>query len=156
MCFSNALQLAMQNEDASVLEASLSKEPASKRQQKLNQCLTVVLGERESSLKSIKMLLDLGAKLDLPATYHAKEREDLGLLQMLLEYGWDIQSTKYSSCPIQYARLPNSIDGSLFNIPIGRQSNTQHHYDGCSIKAQTPISCQRLAQGDLVHTQPRH
>jgi hypothetical protein len=101
MCLSNALHLAIQNNDAAVLETSLDKEPASKRQQKLDQCLTEVLRERESSLKSIKMLLDLGAKMNLPATYFAMEREDLDLLQMLLEYGWDIQSTKYSSCPVQ-------------------------------------------------------
>ncbi|KAF1917523.1 ankyrin repeat-containing domain protein [Ampelomyces quisqualis] len=109
MCLSIALNLAIQNNDAAVLETSLAKEPATKRQQKLNECLTVVL-RGEGSLESIKMLLDLGAKLELPATYAAMRREDLDLLQMLFEYGWNIQSTEYQSCPVQTAvNYPKSL-----------------------------------------------
>jgi hypothetical protein len=81
------------------VEASIRNEQARQHQEQLDRRLGVVL--REGSLESIKELLDEGARLTRYSIYAAVGREDLALLEMLFEYGWDIDTTQIGRCAIE-------------------------------------------------------
>ena len=66
----------------------------------LNKCL--VLAMPKAPLDMIRLLLDKGAKLTAIAFHRLVERQESALLQMLVDYGWGINSTEFELPAVQY------------------------------------------------------
>lgn len=81
------------------VERSIHNEQIRQHQQHLNVQLSHTLSQ--GTLQSIKTLLQQGAKMDEHAMRAAIGGEDVEVLDLLVEYGWDIDSTAFSDCPIK-------------------------------------------------------
>lgn len=81
------------------VERSIRNEQMRQHQQHLNDQLSLIIPQ--GSFQAIKALLQQGAKLDERAMWAAVGREDVELFEMLVEFGWDIESTEGSKCAVQ-------------------------------------------------------
>lgn len=78
--------------------AELTAHPDTNLEQ-LDACLVLAMPQGNEEI--IKLLLQLGAQLDHESTRAAIEREDASILQLLVESGWDMNTTKYGRTPLQ-------------------------------------------------------
>jgi hypothetical protein len=90
------IQRAFQSNDLAAIEAEVAKLPKARRQEELNTCLALAMPH--GSMEMIRFLLNLGAKLEVTALDAALEREDPGLLQLLVASGWNVNSRDFE-CP---------------------------------------------------------
>jgi hypothetical protein len=90
---------AIQSNDLSRIESSLSDWPSASRQDELNASL--VMAMPQGSLETIKLLLTLRAKLKSASFHSAVVREDAAVFELLIESGWDIDSTEFELSAVQ-------------------------------------------------------
>jgi hypothetical protein len=93
------LQDAIGSNNPAGIESSLSECSATNRQDELNASLVQAMPH--GSLETIQLLLTLGAKLKSTSFYSAIAREDAAMLQLLIDFGWDIDSTEFELSAIQ-------------------------------------------------------
>lgn len=98
MKLSNEVQDIIEANDASKLEARLSEDPAL-TQEELNKCLESVMSN--GSLDMIKVLLQHGSRMNVFAFFKAMRREDPAVFQLLIDNGWDINSTEFELSAVQ-------------------------------------------------------
>jgi hypothetical protein len=95
----DTLQEAIRHNNLDAIEANLARSPTTKRQEELNESL--VLAMPNGTLDTIKLLLVLGAKLKRTSFLRAVAREEVAVFQLLVEAGWDIDSTEYQRSAVQ-------------------------------------------------------
>lgn len=88
---------AIERSELKAIDASLSA--GSLTQDELDQCLVVAMPK--SSLDTIKLLLNHGTCLKEDAFHAAIHREEPAVFQLLIEAGWDINSTEFDLTAIQ-------------------------------------------------------
>jgi hypothetical protein len=98
MNLSPNLQDAIVIDDLESVKARLCQEPAAS-QGDLDACL--VLAMPSSSLEIIKLLLQLGAKLKPASWSSIFNRGDPAVFQLLIDAGWDIDSTERERPAVQ-------------------------------------------------------
>ncbi|CAO2649935.1 Nn.00g012270.m01.CDS01 [Neocucurbitaria sp. VM-36] len=97
MKLSGELQTIINSNDANALEAHLSRDPALD-QEELNKCLELAMPD--GSLDTIRVLLQHGSKLNVFAYSKAIAREDPAVFQLLIDHGWDINSTEFENSAV--------------------------------------------------------
>jgi hypothetical protein len=55
----------------------------------------------QGSIQTIKTLLNLGAKVDVLSIHSAIVRGEPTVFQLLVDSGWDINSTEFESATVQ-------------------------------------------------------
>jgi hypothetical protein len=98
MAMSTTLQEAVLDEDHEAINAELSKS-RKPSQRVLDDALALAIPR--CSLETIRLILQLGAKLDVVAVSKAIERADPAVFQALMESGWDINSTEFGRSAVQ-------------------------------------------------------
>lgn len=98
MSLSKELQDILSANDSAGFEVYMSKHSGIS-QAELDRCLGSVMPA--GSLDMIKVLLDHGSKLTVSSTHFAIARQDSALFQLLLDHGWDINSTEFGRSPVQ-------------------------------------------------------
>ncbi|KAJ4364158.1 hypothetical protein N0V83_009613 [Neocucurbitaria cava] len=100
MDLSDHLQGILEANDRIALEAYLS-DNANISQGELDQCLTSTMPK--GSLDMLKILLEKGAKLTRFSYWDAIKREEPATLQLLVDHGWNIDSTEFGTPPVHAA-----------------------------------------------------
>jgi ankyrin repeat protein len=95
----SALQDALHANDLDTIKASLLNTPLTARQNELDTSL--ILAMPQSSLETIELLLDLGAKLKEASLFSAVAREETAVFKLLIDAGWDINSTEFQRTAAQ-------------------------------------------------------
>jgi hypothetical protein len=99
MAVKDTLRYAVQANDLEAIESSLADLPSHRYHDELKESLTLAIPA--GSHATIKLLLDCGAKLE-QASFHATvAREDTGVFQLLIDSGWDIDSTEFNYTAVQ-------------------------------------------------------
>jgi ankyrin repeat protein len=99
MTMNTKLRDAVQADHPEAIEESLAEVPADRFQDELNDSL--ILAMPTGSHATIKLLLDHGAKLKRASFHAAMAREDTGVLQLLVDSGWDIDSNEFTLSAVQ-------------------------------------------------------
>jgi ankyrin repeat protein len=99
MVLPETLQEVLRHNNLDAVEANLARSPATKRQEELNESLVIAMPN--GNLDMIKLLLLLGAKLKEASFHRAVAREEAAVFQLLIEAGWDIDSTEYEMSAVQ-------------------------------------------------------
>jgi hypothetical protein len=99
MAANNLQQDALRANDLTSIKASLLRMPPAERQNELDECL--IFAMPQCSLELIKTLLDLGAKLKRASFHKAFERGDTAVFKLLIEAGWDMNSTEFQLTALQ-------------------------------------------------------
>jgi hypothetical protein len=99
MVLTYKVQEALRHNNLDAVEANLVRSPATKRQEELNESLTLAMPH--GTLDMIKLLLLLGANLKQASFHSAVAREEAAVFQLLVEAGWDIDSTEYEMSAVQ-------------------------------------------------------
>jgi hypothetical protein len=86
------LKEAIQANDFDRLEAALDVRP-SVSQEKLDECLKAAMPEASTDI--IRLLLQRGAKLQMWSYGQAITRSEPEVFQLLMDHGWDIDSTEF-------------------------------------------------------------
>jgi hypothetical protein len=97
MKISAALTAAIDADDLADIRSNLPRDTAS--QDELNECL--ILAMPESSLDTIGLLLQRGAKLKSGSFFDMIARGDTAVFQLLIDSGWDIDSTDFEVSSVQ-------------------------------------------------------
>jgi hypothetical protein len=98
-CLTSTLQDVIRWNEFELIDVNLTKTPTATREAELVECLNLAMPK--SSMETIQVLLDLGAKLSVHSLGLAVAREEPKVFQMLLDSGWDINSTIDASAAIQ-------------------------------------------------------
>jgi hypothetical protein len=98
---SSALHDAIFMNQPDLIEPNLTAGPIimATRQEELDTCLELAMPS--ASLDMIHKLLTLGATLVSHSLSAAVARQEPEILQSLIDFGWDINSTKFSLAAIQ-------------------------------------------------------
>jgi hypothetical protein len=99
MVLTDTLQEAIRYNNLDAVKADLARSPTTRRQEDLNESL--ILAMPDGALDTIKLLLGLGAKLKRASFHSAVAREEVAVFQLLVEAGWDIDSTEYQRSAVQ-------------------------------------------------------
>lgn len=92
------LQEALQNNNIDAIQHGLS-EPTSASKEVLNACLDLAM--RRASLQTIELLFQHGAELDALSRRDAFQRGEPAVFQLLIDSGWDINSTAFEHSAVQ-------------------------------------------------------
>jgi hypothetical protein len=98
MSIPTTLRSAINSNDIQSIRAELAAHPNIGSEQ-LNTCL--VLAMPQGHMEVIKLLLQLGAQLDHESSRSIIEREDPAVLQLLVESGWDMNTTEFGRTAVQ-------------------------------------------------------
>jgi len=98
MRLTDALKDAIHNNDPANIRANLPQGTGAD-QIKLDECL--ILAIPKSSLETIELLLEHGAQLKSHSFFGAIARGDPNVFELLIESGWDINSTAYEGTAVQ-------------------------------------------------------
>jgi len=98
---SSSLKDAIYMNQPDLIETNMTKGPVnmSTRQKELDACLELAMPT--GSLDLIKRLLNPGARLVADSLPAAVARQEPGVFQLLIDFGWDINSTRFSHAAIQ-------------------------------------------------------
>jgi hypothetical protein len=99
MAEEDTLRDAVPANDLEAIESSLANLPSHRYHDELKESLTLAMPS--GSYATIKLLLDHGAKLEQASFHAATIREDTGIFQLLIDSGWDIDSTEFNYTAIQ-------------------------------------------------------
>ncbi|KAH7063893.1 ankyrin repeat-containing domain protein [Paraphoma chrysanthemicola] len=100
MSLSTSLHDAIVGNDMESLRAELTSHPNIGRKQ-LDACLALAMPS--SHMDVIKVLLHVGARLNYRAFCAMIAREDPNVFQLLVDFGWDIDSTQFESTALHHA-----------------------------------------------------
>ncbi|KAH3995362.1 hypothetical protein HBI70_178240 [Parastagonospora nodorum] len=100
---SGSLKDAIRMNQPDLIESSMTKGPINMgtRQKELDACLE--LSMPTGTLEVIERLLTLGARLVPDSLFAAVARQEPEVFQLLIEFGWDINSTRFSHAAIHHA-----------------------------------------------------
>lgn len=96
---SSILQDVIRTNQSESIEVHLTKSPTVTRQAELVACLNLAM--LEGSTEMIGLLLDLGAELSVYSLASAVARQEPEVFRLLIDSGWDINSTMSSLSAIQ-------------------------------------------------------
>jgi hypothetical protein len=97
---SAALKAAIHANDLAHIRSNLPQ--GTNCQLELNECLTLAMPD--GSHETIGLILQLGAKLKAVSLRAAITRSDPAVFQLLIDSGWDINSTEFELSAVQYVR----------------------------------------------------
>ena len=89
----------MRDDDLDAIQTCLDRVPLAEKNAILKECIALAMSQ--SALKATKALFSQGAALTSRALWTAIDKENLDVLQALLEAGWDINSTQFELAAIQ-------------------------------------------------------
>jgi len=95
---SNSLREIIRSDDLSRLNNELSQNPPLE-QKELDKCL--IFAMKEATMETIDALVKWGAKMTEESFYAAIDRGDPALLQLMVENGWDVNSTEYGPTALE-------------------------------------------------------
>jgi hypothetical protein len=110
MSVSSPLKDAIRRSAVDEVEAILLKHPDAARQDDLDTCLGLAMPH--ASLEMIKRLLQLGADFEPLTISNAVQRAEAAVFELMVAFGWDVNSTRFERAAIQYVQL---VD---FNHPV--------------------------------------